>query len=143
MTGYLILWMIIIITAAIVEAVTLQLVTIWFVFGAIAALIAAGAGASFLMQMILFTIISALFLCITRPIIRKMGIFNTLPDNMDGEIGKIGTVIQDIDNQKNTGRVKIGGVYWKAKTIDNRQIPAGDSVRVEQISGTTAYVSKT
>lgn len=141
MTGYLILWAVVLVASVIAEAVTLQLVTIWFAAGAIAAMIAAGMGMPLLTQAILFTVISALLLCATRPLIRKIKVKDVLPTNADGEVGKLAVVTERISNEDNTGRVRIGGVNWKARSFDGSTFPIGENVCVEKISGTTAYVS--
>lgn len=139
MTGNLILWAIVLILSIIAEAVTLQLVTIWFVVGAIAAIFAASMGMPMMIQAALFTIVSALLLIATRPVIRKLKVKDVLPSNPD--IGKIGIVTESIDNEEHTGRIKIGDVNWKARSFDGNTFSVGTKVCIENISGTTAYVS--
>ena len=141
MTSSLILWAIVLIIAVIAEAVTLQLVTIWFAAGAAAAMIAGALNVPFMGQVILFTVISALLLCVTRPLIRKLKVKDVLPTNADAEVGKIAVVTETVSNEDNTGRVRIGGVNWRARAFDGNQFPVGANVCVEKISGTTAYVS--
>ena len=139
---YTIFWSIILIVTVIAEAVTFQLVSIWFAVGALIALIMSTMGFSLLSQTIVFTVISVILLCATRPIVKKLQVKNILPENIDLEIGKLAIVIQDISNAENTGRVKIGGVNWRARAEDNQVFKTGETVRVEKISGTTAYVTK-
>ena len=141
MTSSLILWAIVLIFAVIAEAITLQLVTIWFAAGAVAAMIAGASGVPFAGQVILFTVVSALLLCVTRPLIRKLKVKDVLPTNADAEVGKIAVVTETVSNEDNTGRVRIGGVNWRARAFDGNQFPVGANVCVEKISGTTAYVS--
>ena len=141
MTGYLILWTIVLIAAVIAEAVTVQLVTIWFAAGALAALGAAAMGFPAVSQILIFAVVSALLLCVTRPLIRKLKVKDVLPTNADAETGKIAVVTETVSNEANTGRIRIGGVYWKAKSFDGNIFPEGANVCVEKISGTTAYVS--
>lgn len=135
------LWAVVLVVAVIAEAMTLQLVTIWFAAGAGAAVIAACMGIPLTGQVLLFTIVSAVLLCVTRPVIRKLQVKDVLPTNADGEVGKIAVVTEEISNEKNTGRVRIGGVYWKARSFDGNIYASGTNVCVEKISGTTAYVS--
>jgi membrane protein implicated in regulation of membrane protease activity len=98
-------------------------------------------GMPMITQVILFTIVSAVLLCATRPLIRKLQVKDVLPTNADGEVGKIAVVTETISNENNTGRIRIGGVYWKARSFDGNIYPADTNVCVEKISGTTAYVS--
>lgn len=141
MTGYLILWAIVLVACVIAEAVTLQLVTIWFAAGAAAAIIAAAMDLPLFIQIILFTVVSALLLAVTRPLIQKIKVKNVLPTNIDAEIGKIAVVTELVSNEDNTGRIRIGGVNWKARSFDGSSFPVGANVCVEKISGTTVYVS--
>ncbi|MDE6004571.1 MAG: NfeD family protein [Oscillospiraceae bacterium] len=138
----IIFWSVILIATVIAETVTFQLVSIWFAVGALVALITASIGFSLLSQTIIFTAVSIILLCATRPIVRKLQVKNVLPTNIDSEVGKIAVVIQDISNAENTGRVKIGGVNWRARAEDNQIFKTGETVLVKKISGTTAYVTK-
>ena len=136
----MILWGVVFAAAVIAEIATLQLVTIWFAAGALAAFIAAAIGFSPLSQTIVFTAVSVLLLCATRPLLRKMKVKHVIPTNYDAEVGKLGLVTEEINELKNTGRVKVGGVSWRARTDDETVLPVGASVRVERISGTTVFV---
>ncbi len=141
MTGNLIFWAVVLVAAVIAEAVTLQLVTIWFAAGALAAMGASAMGMPMPVQILVFTVVSALLFCATRPLIRKLQVKDILPTNADAEVGKIAVVTEQVSNEDNTGRVRIGGVNWKAKSFDGSVFPVGANVCVEKISGTTAYVS--
>lgn len=136
----MILWGIVFAVAVIAELATLQLVTIWFAAGALGAFISAGLGCTFMTQAIIFTAISVLLLCVTRPLLRRLRVKDIVPMNADAEVGKRGIVTEEINPPKETGRVRIGGVNWRARTEDDSILPAGTAVRVERISGTTAFV---
>lgn len=136
----MILWGVVFAAAIIAEIATLQLVSIWFAAGALAAFIAAAIGFSQLSQAIVFTAVSVLLLCVTRPLLRKMKVKDVIPTNYDAEVGKIGLVTEEINGMKNTGRVRVGGVDWRARTDDESVLPVNTSVRVERISGTTVFV---
>ena len=55
----------------VIEALTLGLTTVWFAGGAIGAAIAAMAGASVAVQIIVFLVISILLLIFTRPLVKN------------------------------------------------------------------------
>jgi membrane protein implicated in regulation of membrane protease activity len=93
-------------------------------------------------QAVIFTVLSALLLVVTRPILKNLRVRNVLPTNADGEVGKLAVVTEDIDNTGDTGRVKIGGVNWRARSSADEHIEKGTSVRVTAIEGTTAFVVK-
>ena len=142
MVKALIVWGIIFAAAVIAEIATLQLVTIWFAAGALGAFIAAALGAPVYVQAIVFVVVSAVLLILTRPILKKLRVQNIVPTNADGEVGKLAVVTEDIDNTGDTGRVKIGGVNWRARSSADEHIEKGTSVRVTAIEGTTAFVVK-
>ena len=142
MVQAMIVWGIIFAAAVVAEIVTFQLVTIWFAAGALGAFIAAALGAPVYVQAIIFTVLSALLLVVTRPILKNLKVRNVLPTNADGEVGKLAVVTEDIDNTGDTGRVKIGGVNWRARSSADEHIEKGTSVRVTAIEGTTAFVVK-
>lgn len=143
MYGSMILWGVVFAAAVIAELATLQLVTIWFAAGALAAFISAAVGFEPLPQAVVFTAVSVLLLCVTRPLLKKMRLKNIVPTNYEEEVGKTAIVTEEINDAKNTGRVRIGGVNWRARTDDGSILPEGTSVRVERISGTTAFVVQT
>ena len=136
----MIIWGLIFAVAVIAEIATLQLVSIWFAAGALTAFIGAACGLEFVPQSILFTIVSALLLCVSRPLLKKLRVKDVAPSGYEDDIGRIALVTEEINCKSDTGRVKIGGVNWKARTEDESILPVGTSVRVSKISGTTAYV---
>lgn len=67
-----VLWLALLIVFAVLEASTVSLVSIWFMGGALTALIAALCGAEIWLQIILFFVVSiALLLCL-RPLSKKL-----------------------------------------------------------------------
>ena len=77
------LWIAAIVVFGVVEAVTAGLVSIWFVPGAVAGLIAAMAGAGLLIQLVLFLAVSAAALAATRPLVKKLSAGRAVPTNAD------------------------------------------------------------
>jgi membrane protein implicated in regulation of membrane protease activity len=142
MHTWLFIWGILFAVTVVAELATLQLVSIWFSAGSLAAFIAAAAGLSPVKQAVIFTAVSILLLAFTRPLLKKLKVRETVPTNADAEVGKLAIVTEEINDVLDSGRVKIGGVHWRARTGTDAVIPAGTPVRVEKISGTTAYVSK-
>jgi membrane protein implicated in regulation of membrane protease activity len=49
-------------------------------------------------------------------------------------------VIEDIENLKNTGRVRMGKEEWRAESESGESIPEGQSVAVTKIEGTHLIV---
>lgn len=133
-------WLAAIIAFAVIEAMTAQLVSIWFAGGAVAAFIASIAGAGTMTQWILFVAVSALLLIFTKPFVKK--ITNREPEktNVDAQIGKTTVVTQKIDNIAETGEVKLNGISWSARSTDGGIIEAGKTVSVEKVEGVKLIV---
>ena len=109
--------------------------------GALAGFLAACFGASPVVQIVLFVVISVVLLIFTRPIVRRIFSFG-IKDTNNQEIGRIAVVIQTVDPIHNTGRVRLDGVDWIAVSQDGTVIPESTSVRIEAISGTKLLVSR-
>lgn len=139
-TAMYIFWAAAIILFAIAEAVTAQLVSIWFVAGSIAALIAALFGATPIIQAVIFIAVTILALVITRPLVKKYIHPKKEYTNADKVIGQIGIVAEEINNIKATGQVKVDGKMWTARSTDNSIIPAEREIIIERIEGVKLIV---
>lgn len=139
-TTIYIFWAVVIILFGIAETVTVQLVSIWFLIGAVAALISAVCGASPVIQIIIFIAVSILALVITRPLVKKFVSSKKQNTNADRVIGQIGIVTEDIDNIKATGLVKADGKIWTARSCDGSVIASGNEIIVEKIDGVKLIV---
>lgn len=135
------LWLILAIVFFIAEAVSFQLVSIWFAVGAVAALITQLAGGSFSMQCVLFVVVTTIFLIATRPIIKKIK-KQTVSTNFDRIIGQDAVVLEEINNLENVGQAKVGGQVWSARSMDNTVIPKDALVKVEKIEGVKLIVTQ-
>mgnify|MGYP004622805367 FL=1 len=68
---YAVYWLIASAVFLLVEILTLGLTSIWFAGGAIGAAIAALFGAPFLVQMLLFIVVTCLLFALTRPVAKR------------------------------------------------------------------------
>ncbi|MCI9273511.1 MAG: NfeD family protein [Clostridiales bacterium] len=134
------IWLAVIIVMAIVEAVTTQLVSIWFVLGGIVALIVSLFGVTLPVQLIVFVLVSTMALLITRPFVKKHMGFKKEDTNAGRYVGKVGKVIVEINNELGVGQVNVSGSIWTARAIDNSVIPLGANVTVESIEGVKLLV---
>lgn len=136
-----VLWIIAVIALCITEAATLGLTAIWFAIGALAAAVFAYTGAGWLMQVVVFLVVSAISMIYTRPIVRdKLKVKNT-PTNLDRIIGQTAIVIETIDNENGKGQIKINGLVWTARTENGEIVQKGEHVTVKSIQGVKAIVS--
>ena len=138
-----ILWIAIIVIMAVIEALTLGLTTVWFAGGGIVAAIFAALGAPVVVQVILFLVVSILLLYFTRPIAVKAFNKTRTLTNSEGLVGKHAYVTEEIDNIKATGKVKIDGMEWTARTkADGTVIGVGSLISVISIEGVKAIVEE-
>ena len=137
-----IIWLVLAVVMAILEAVTVQLVSIWFACGAAAACITSLITDNIVIQIAVFVAVSAIALLITRPIVRKMREKAPEPTNADRYIGKTAVVIQPIDNEKAQGMALVDNQKWTARSSDGKPIPEGEHVTVIAIEGVKLIVSR-
>lgn len=139
--GILIWFGIMLIFLVVEAACPFHLVSIWFAVGALVALIAAALHAQLWLQITLFIVVSAVLLASLWPFTRRFLKPRLAKTNVDAVIGQRGHVTEDIDNIDATGQVKLGGMYWTARSVSGQNIPKGTLVQVERIEGVKAFVS--
>ena len=125
----------------ILEAATVQLTTIWFAGGALAALVTACHKGPLAAQIPVFLVVSALLLIFVYPTVKRKMKTNIVPTNADMNIGKEAVVTQRIDNICGTGAVKLSGVEWTARSQDGAAIAEGQTVTVKKIDGVKLIVA--
>ena len=131
-------WLLLGVLFAVVEGLTVQLVSIWFAIGAaVAAVAAAFTNLSLTGQFWLFLVVSAVLLAATRPLVKRG---KRVPTNADRLLGQIGIVQQAIDNDLEQGRVKVDGLSWAARTVDGKPLPENTRVRILEIQGAKVLV---
>ncbi|MBQ5319390.1 MAG: NfeD family protein [Oscillospiraceae bacterium] len=137
-----IVWTVVLIAALIVEGATFALVAIWFAAGALGALIAAGLGANLTVQLVIFTVLAAVMLIFTRPLLKKLFPNKFIPTNSELDVGKTAVVIETIDNATGKGRVRLSGVNWAAVSENGEDIPEDEIVVVKEIRSAKVVVAK-
>ena len=133
------MWLIIIILLIIVEVMTINLTTIWFVISGLFALLLSFFTDNFLIQFSVFTIGGIILLIVTRPILKNIIKENKESTNLDRVIGMEGIVTSKI--KKNLpGEVKVDGKRWTA--IASKNIDVDSTVKVLSIDGVKLKVEK-
>lgn len=136
----LIVWIAGIVIFSVLEAATAQLVSIWFVIGGAAALIAYLLGAPLYVQIMVFIAVTILALAITRPLVRKFVHPMKQKTNADRVVGQIGIVTDKIDNLNAIGNVKADGKIWSARAENGEIILPDTKVEITEISGVKLIV---
>lgn len=133
-------WIVALIAFVVIEALTAQLLTIWFAVGSVAALIAEMLGAEVWLQWTVFVAVSAVVLIATRPFVKKLTKQKLQPTNADRCIGEIAIVTEKIDNIAGKGAVKVNGIEWSARTQSGETVESGNTVKVIKIDGVKLIV---
>ena len=136
-----IVWLVLIPVFLLVEASTIMLVSIWFALGSLAALLLSLLGVSVGLQVAVFLIVSAILLTALRPLVRKYINPKLTKTNADAVVGTTGLVTVAIDNVSAVGQVKLGAMYWTARSTPGDKIPEGTLVRVDKIEGVKVFVT--
>lgn len=132
-------WLAIIILLAIAEAMTINLVTIWYVVSGIFALILSFFIDNFTIQFAVFTLLGTFLLITTRQTLQKF--INTKKEktNLDRIIGMNGIVLEEI-SQNHNGAVKVDGKVWTA--YSNKKIKVDSTIKVLEINGSKIKVEE-
>lgn len=132
-------WLVALVAFIVVEAVTAGLVSIWFAFGALAALVVAMLGGAFVWQLTAFMVFSAIMLYFTQPLAKKLMKEGKVKTNVDALLGKIAIVEKPIFKNE-FGQVKIDGNHWTAKSNQEEVIPENAEVEVIAVEGVKLIV---
>ena len=133
------LWLGIVITLALIEIITVNLTTVWFVISGIISMLVSLFTGNYYIQFAIFVIVGAILLIFTKPYFLKKIKIHKESTNLDRVIGMIGIVTEDI-TRFNPGEVKVDGKRWTA--IAEKEIKKDASVRVKKIDGVKIIVEE-
>lgn len=131
-------WLIIVIVLAIVEMLTISLVSIWFVLSGILAMISTIFTDSIIIQTGIFVIFGIIFMLLTKKIVKK-AVPQKVKTNVDRIIGMEGIVTEKI-TKNHPGEVKVDGKKWTA--IASKTIEVGSIVKILEINSTKLTVER-
>ena len=122
-------WLGIAAVMAVVEAVSLSFITIWFVVGALCAFAASFFGASLTVQIVVFLAVSLACVALLRPLAlkhRKIG-----ESHEATPVGQSAIVVERIDGDGRSGRVETPDhMTWAALSAGGAPIEVGTRVAV-------------
>jgi membrane protein implicated in regulation of membrane protease activity len=139
---YPVLWLAVAVILVVIEASSLNLLTIWFALGALAAMVASLFGIPLYFQAVVFIVTSAILLYFTKPIVKNFLSVRKERTNADKVIGEKGIVVERIDPISGTGQVKVRGQIWTARSADDLVIEENETVEIQEISGVKLFVKK-
>ena len=132
------IWLFIIIVLGIIEAMTVNLVSIWFIISGLFALITSFIFDNFLIQFAIFVVLGVLLMITTRDILEKK-LVSKEKTNLDRIIGMKGVVTEEIDVLK-VGEVKVDGKAWSA--VSSTKLEVGEVVKILKIEGVKLIVER-
>ena len=135
-----IIWMVLAAIFIIGEIFTAGFFLLWFGIGAAAAGVAALFGFSVGWQLGIFVFLSGILFAVSRKFSEKITKEQPPGIGADRYADKEGIVLEEIDNTKNTGRIRIESEEWNAKSQSAEMIPLDSKVKVIEIVGTHVVV---
>lgn len=125
------------------EFATVSLVSIWFAVGAFAAFVTAIFTDVVWIQMLVFAVVSAVMLLLTRPFVKRFLNAGKTATNADSLIGKTCVVVSQVGPLDGVGRVKQGDVFWSAYSFDPDAVfVQGEQAVIVAIEGKTVPCEK-
>ena len=131
-------WFIIALILGIIEILTTNLVSIWFVISSLITMLISFITDSIVIQIGVFVLVGVLLMPISKKIYNKMKV-NNVTTNFDRIIGMKGIVTSDI-TKDNIGEVKVDGKRWSA--YSDTYISKDEPVRVLSINSVKLKVEK-
>lgn len=138
---FLLLWFIIILVAAVIEVLTMDLTSLWFSIGALISFILGLAQVNWVIQLVVFIVVTILLLLSVRPLAKRYFRTNIVGTNADRLVGKVATCTQEIPVGER-GEVKVEGKYWSAISTSDEKIEVDEKVEILSIEGNKLIVVK-
>ena len=135
-----VVWIIVTIIAIIVEVMTQQLVSIWFVVAGIICTVLAWLLVPAPLQMLAFVIISTVSFMVAKRYLQPYVASKVTATNADRVIGQEGIVTRDLVTHQR-GEIRVNGQFWTARSDDPElRIKEGTPVTIRAIEGATLIV---
>lgn len=138
------IWLGVVVVATVVELMTLDMTSIWFVFsGMVALILSAFPKISWIIQLVVFVVLSAVLIIGLRPITRKFFLRHmNEKTNTDSLIGKHVYMLSTAKFGQ-MGSVKIADVVWTAiPEREEETIEEGEIVEIMSVKGNKLIVKK-
>lgn len=134
-------WLILMVVFLVMEASSVAVISVWFAIGALVAMLLSLFSVNIWIQVGVFFAVSICLLLLLRSVTKKYLAPKVIKTNVDSVIGTTGYVTVYIDNMAGSGQVKVGSMYWTARSTGSDPIPEGAYIRIDRIEGVKAFVS--
>ena len=133
------IWLGVVIALALIECMTVDLVTIWFVASGLVTLGLSFFIDNYFIQFLVFVVLGIILLVTTRKYLVKLIDTKKEKTNLDRVVGMTAIVTEEI-RKNNPGEVKVDGKKWTA--IANKKIKVDSTVKVLEIDGVKLKVEE-
>lgn len=137
--GWLV-WIGLMVLFGIVEASTVNMVSVWFVGGSLVGLIVNLLGGNVWLQIGAFLVVSGGLLACLRPFVKKFVTPKKTATNADMVLGRTAYLTEAVDNLRGTGALKLDGKEWTVRSTDESVLPEGTLVKIVKLEGVKLYV---
>ncbi len=124
-----------------IELVHFAWIVFWFAVGALAAsFLAYFYPTQIVWQVETFFVVSILSLIFLRPLIPFLSEGVRFHSNVQRIVGREELCVEEIDDEKGTGAVRLYGSLWSARSKSGEKIKAGERVKIVGIEDVTLIV---
>ncbi|MEE9271463.1 MAG: NfeD family protein [Candidatus Krumholzibacteria bacterium] len=139
-TEYWWIWMVLAALFVVGEIFSAAFFLLWFGVGAVVAGLLAMWGFGLVAQLSAFIVVSFALFVASRRFAERFTKKQPPGIGADRFVGRKGVVLEKIDNDKNTGRVRLDREEWRADSETGDHIAVGKMVEVTKMSGTHVIV---
>lgn len=132
-------WLTVVIVLSVVECMTIDLVTIWYIASGLCTIVLSLFIDNFVIQFAFFTILGTILLITTKSFLKDVLKSKDIKTNFDRVIGMKGIVTEEI-NENSIGEVKVDGKRWSA--ISDKKIDLNKEVIILDIDGVKLKVEE-
>ena len=134
------LWAALMVVFGIAEAATVNMISVWFVGGSLAALLVSLLGGNIWLQIAAFLVVSGILLAALRPFVRKFVSPRKTATNADMAIGREAYLTETVDNLRETGALKLDGKVWTVRSVSGELLQEGTLVKIVRMEGVKLFV---
>lgn len=133
------IWLGVVIALTLIECMTVDLVTIWFVASGLVTLVLSLFIDNYFIQFLVFVVLGVILLVTTRKYLVKLIDNKKIKTNLDRVVGMNAIVTEEI-TKNSPGEVKVDGKRWTA--VANKKIKVDSTVKVLEINGVKLKVEE-
>ena len=136
-------WLAILVIAIIVEVCTDQLISIWFVPGAIVSIVLDLSSVSLIWQFIVFFVVSIIGITLGKKFLFKYKSNDSCKTNIDAIIGEKCIVTEKVNTFAGCGQAKVHGQTWSCRGVSDEDVfVEGEVLKIVAIEGVKLIVKK-